>query len=346
MTADSRPVIGVVGNDVPRQIVLASGALPSRITGRWEAPADRVWVDLLGAADPVVATIAEELAATAVDGVVVSNDSEAHLRLFYVLRAMGAGVPLHLVDLPRRDSAGSRRFLRHQFAALARFCGGVTGRAVDARSLRDAAADEAVLGEELRRLRERRRANPPRCSGAGALEATLTAMRVPPRTAAEIVRATGGDEVPTRRRIHVTGSDHPDTRAYAALEAAGLTVVSEDHDTGDGAWLGASAAGESVDEVFDGLIDAHFARIPAATTGLSADRALTTRSLAAASGAEVAVSLIRDLDEAPLWDVADQRAALAADGIELHVLDHVAPGEIGDRASAMGAQLAAEAVSR
>lgn len=339
-------MIGIIGNDVPRQIVLASGALPYRITGLWEAPGDRVWCDLLGAADPVAATIAEELSSADVDGIVVSNDSEAHLRLFYVLRAAGSRVPLHLIDLPRRDSAGSRRFLRHQFVALARFCGEVTGRTPDAQSLHDAAAAEAALGEELERLRARRRAHPPRCSGAQALEATLAAMRVPPSVAADIIRAAGGEDVPTRRRIHMTGSNHPDARLYATLEAAGLIVVSEDHDTGDGAWLGVSAAGDSVEETVDRLIDAHFARIPAATTASSADRARTTRSLAAASGADVAVSLIRDLDESPLWDVVDQREALAADGVELHVADHLRPGEVIDRVSAMAAELSAGRASR
>lgn len=345
MTSDVAPVIGVVGNDVPRQIVLAAGARPHRLTGLWDAPADPQWVDLLGGTDPVAATIAEELAATPLDGLLVSNDSQAHLRLFYVLRATGPAVPVHLVDLPRRDSPGARRFLRHQFAALAGFCAEITGRAVDRESLAAAAAAEAALGGELDRLRERRRAEPPTCSGTDALRALLTAMRASPGEAIEAVRAAGrATDGTAGRRIHVTGSNHPDPRAYAALEAAGLVVVSEDHDTGDGAWLGVSATGASVDEVFERLIDAHFARIPAAATGLGSDRARTTRKLATDAGADVVVALIRDLDEAPLWDVADQREALADAGVQLHVEDHIRPGEVAARAAgaavAVGADVA------
>lgn len=309
----SAPVIGVVGNDVPRQLLLALGARPHRLTGSWNGDVEPAAQQLLGATDAVVARVLTEIraGALALDALVVCNDSQAHVRLFYVLRATAPELPLHLLDMPRQDSEPARRFARFQLETLAAFCSRATGKTADRASLTAAAAAESALGDALRRLRARRRADPPQCSGADALDAILDAARLAPSEAVDRVDAANTAVASSAIRVHVTGSSHPDSAFYRVLEQDGrCVVVSEDHDTGDAAWLGVTAPAETVPQALEGLIDAHFARVSTSATASSADRAAHTREVAGAAHADVVAAVIRELDEGPLWDLADQGVAL------------------------------------
>ena len=326
MTASSAvPVIAVIGNDLPRQLVLACGAVPHRLTGSWDGTVDAKAQELLGAADAVAVRILTELLAgrERMDALVVCNDSQAHLRLFYALRAIGWSTPVHLLDMPRADTAPARRFAAAQYRALISFCAGVTGKAPDGAILRTAGSEEHSLGDALGALRERRRAGA--CSGTESLEAVLAAGRLAPVEAGRLLDATGiGGAAGDGIRLHVTGSNHPDATAYRVLEQHGAVVVSEDHDTGDGAWLGHAVDSDDIDDVVTGLIDAHIDRIATSSTSSAAARAQLTATGAGVSGAAAVIALIRDLDEAPLWDLADQQEALAALGIPFVVRSRMA----------------------
>jgi hypothetical protein len=329
VTTARRPVIGIVGDDVPRQLVLAIGAIPHRLTGSWSAPVDDEARALLGACDVESARILTRLrsGAAGVDALIVCNDSQAHLRLFYALRATttATDAPVHLLDMPRADTVPARRFARFQLAGLAAFCVGATGgAALELSALRAAGEAERELGAALERMRERRRADPPGCTGAAALEACLAAARTDPADAVQRADAATSDVPPSAVRVHVTGSSHPDAALYRLLEQDGVVVVSEDHDTGDGAWLGAGVDGDSVAQIVERLIDAHFARVTGSATTPTALRAETTSEAAQRARADAVVALVRDLDEAPLWDLADQRAALA--GRPLLAETRVPPG--------------------
>lgn len=327
--ADERsenPVIAVIGNDVPRQLVLACGAVPHRLTGSWSGPIGAKARDLLGAADAVAARILADLleGGDRIDALIVCNDSQAYLRLFYALRAIGWDTPVHLLDMPRDDTPPARRFAGSQYRSLISFCASITARSPDVRSLRSAASQERSLGDALARLRERRRDG--RCAGAEALEAVLASGRVPPVDAVRLLDATGADEaVGTGIRLHVTGSNHPDATVYRRLEQHGVMIVSEDHDTGERAWLGHAMDADSIDDVIDGLIEIHLARIASSSTSSAAARAELTASIVGAARADAVVALIRDLDEAPLWDLADQAESLAALGIPFIVRSRIPP---------------------
>ncbi|MCK6066063.1 MULTISPECIES: 2-hydroxyacyl-CoA dehydratase family protein [Microbacterium] len=315
------PTIGIVGNDVPRQIVRAAGAAPQRLTGSWAGAVDRVAADHLGAVDRSAAVILTGLmgaATDALDALVVCNDSQANLRLFYVLRMLrGEGIPpVHLLDLPRQDTPATRRFARVQLAALTAFCERVSGRTADAAAWRDAAAEERAVGAAVSRLQARRRAQPPEVGGTTALTALLAAASAPPAAAVELLDAAAEPRA-GGLRVHVTGSNHPDPSVYAALEASGATIVSDDHDTGDLSWLGAGVDAADADAVYAGLIDAHFARTSGSAVATIAERAATTRAIAVAAQADVVLALIRRGDEAPLWDLAAAADALADTGIAL-----------------------------
>lgn len=336
-------VIGVIGNDVPRQLLLAAGARPYRLTGSWDAEIHAEASELLGAADAVTARILSELRAQRedLDALVICNDSQSHLRLFYALRATGSDLPLHLLDVPEGGSTAVRKFAEGQYRALIDFCGRITGRRPDAQSLRAAAAVEQALGRALARLREARRATPPTCSGSRALEIYLAASRLHPVDA--VVEADAAHGAPTPGvRVHMTGSSHPDPSVYRELEERGCAIVGEDHDTGDNAWLGQAFVADRVDEVIAGLVEAHFARVSASSGAFSAERAELTATMAMDEHADIVAAFVRELDEAPLWDLSDQIAALGAHQISLLSRTRIRPGAQRSAARELAAEITGE----
>lgn len=321
-------VIGIIGNDVPRQLLLAAGALPYRLTGSWVAEIDAEASELLGAADAVTVRILSELRAQRedLDALVICNDSQSHLRLFYALRATGSDLPLHLLDVPEGDSTAVRRFAEEQYRALIDFCARITGRMPDAQSLRAAADVEQALGRALARLRDARHATPPTCSGSRALEIYLAASRLHPVDAVVEADAARGGELTPGVRVHMTGSSHPDPSVYRELEEQGCAIVGEDHDTGDHAWLGQAFLADSVDEVIAGLVDSHNARVSASSSAFSAERAELTATMAVDERADIVAAFVRELDEAPLWDLPDQITALGVHRLALLSRTRIRPG--------------------
>lgn len=340
------PLIGIVGNDVPRQLVLATGTLPHRITGSWTGGISAEASELLGAADAVTARILTELLESTgeFDGLVICNDDQSHLRLFYALRATGFPLPLLLIDFPAGRSAPAQRFAEVQYRALADFCGRLSGRRADAGTLAAAADDERALGRALGRLRDARRALPSRCSGTRALELLLAASRSHPSDAVALIDAAiddGPDAAATGIRVHMTGSSHPDPLIYRALEAHGCVVVGEDHDTGDLAWLGDAVDAGSLDAAITALVQARFARVSASPGAYSSDRAALTAAMASDARADAVVAFIRELDEAPLWDLPDQAEALRAQNLRFEV-----SARVGAADSDSTARELAEALTR
>lgn len=341
--------IGIIGNDVPRQLVLAAGGIPIRITGSWDGPLGERASALLGTVDPVVAGILTELLAgrhSDLDGLVVCNDTQSHLRLFYVLRMLPApALPVHLLDLPRFDSPAARRFAAHQLEDLTAFCAARSGILPTPAGLRAAAAAEAGVGSAMQRLRARRRARSP-VRGAAALAAMISAGRAPSSAdAVDVLDAAAGPAAPEAVRVHVTGSAHPDASVYAELEERDMVVVSDDHETGDEMLMGAVVDSDDLDEVYERLADQHFARTGGSASASIRARAELTRTRARQAGAQAVISLIRKGDDAPAWDVAALREALAADGIPVVSRQWIPRGQAGAAAADAAAQLHSERVA-
>lgn len=341
------PRVGVVGADVPRQLVLASGATPVRIPGSWSGPVSSEASELPGAVDVVAARILDTLLSGAHDdlaGLVVCNDSVADLRVFYVLRILAdrgrVPFPVHLLDAPRGGGGPRDRFVRRQYERLLSFCASVTGRAADARSLREAADRESELGRALGRLRQRRRAGA--CTGVAALEAYRAAATLPPEDAIDAADDRGdwtGAGPGTRGTpVLVTGSSHPDPSVYAAIEAVGLRVIGEDHDAGDAAWIGDAVAADDVGGAIAALARRHAARPPLAARSRTAERVAALDGLLRDTRAAAVIALVRDLDDAPAWDLAGQRTLTTRHGVPLVERTRIAP----DAAAGVAAEAAGE----
>ena len=344
MTSDE--AVGIVGNDVPRQLVLAAGMIPRRLTGSWNGDVGDRAAELLGSVDAVAARILTGILGRteSLSAIIVCNDSQAHLRLFYVLRMLRTEgfPPVHLVDLPRRDSPAARRFATIQLQQLAGFLSEVCGHALDSTGLRTAAHAEIRLADAVARLRQRRRSVPSSVLGGTALRALSAVMSRQVDDAVAIVDSARDEPRPSAQRVHLTGSAHPDASLYDALEMTGMVVVSDDHDTADLAWVGAAVVADGLEEVCAGLAALHFSRDPASAVGLVSERAAASLARAVHARADVAVSLLRPFDDAPLWDAAETRAALATVGIPFVLHSRVDGADASTLAQAIASDINSE----
>ncbi|WP_448003341.1 2-hydroxyacyl-CoA dehydratase [Agromyces bauzanensis] len=341
------PRIGVIGADVPRQLVLAAGATPMRIFGSWSTPYSSEASELLGAVDAVAPRILDEVLSGAHDdvaGLIVCNDSAADLRIFYVLRILSergrVPFPVHLLDAPRGGGAPRDRFVRRQYDRLVSFCESLTGERIDAAGLQRAARRERELGRALTALRARRRAR--ECSGAAALAAYLAAATLPPEHATAIVDDAA--EAQHGEPVFVTGSAHPEASVYRVIEAAGLVVVGEDHDTGDAAWIGDAVDGDDLDEAIARLARRHAARPPLAARSSTRERAAELERRLTETDASGVLALVRELDDGPVWDLPGQRLVVEHCGLPFASRARIAPEaallEAEEAASVLAGELA------
>ncbi|WP_328398300.1 2-hydroxyacyl-CoA dehydratase family protein [Nocardia sp. NBC_00416] len=312
-TTSDGPVIGVVGGDVPLEIIESCGARAYRLSAV-DRPADATAVGLLGGAvDAAAHSILEQILAGDFDflrGLVISRDSQASLRLFYVLRALAAQgrdlPPIHLVDIQhlRRDS--TERYNRSRLAKFGATVAQWTGRPYTIESLRTAGAARTLLAHSLRQLRERRCAADPTVSGATALRLYALSQTAPPEEAVALIDSVLADPEPmtNRLRVFLTGSTHDHDGDYVALESMGCQVVGEDHSWGD-PFVDFWTELEDIPDLdaAHAAIASHrlYAGAMAQTSGLS-ERARYTAACARRARADVVLSLVRRNDPAPGWD--------------------------------------------
>ncbi|MFF2824185.1 2-hydroxyacyl-CoA dehydratase [Arthrobacter koreensis] len=318
---DPAPQIGIIGADAPRQILLSAGATPVRLFGAWFGDISREAAELLGAADAVAARVLDGVLSGMHDGLaalVVCNDSAANLRVYYVLRLLAERgripYPVQLLDTPRGGGPHVNLFVARQYERLAGFVSACTGQVLDADALAAAAAREKSLAAEIGRVRDLRGSGA--LSGSSALRCYAAAAQLAPEQALTAIDAICGVEVPpeTMLRVFMTGSSHPDTTVYEALEQAGIAIVGEDHDAGDAAWIGQTVDAASPGEAFRALAELHAQRPPSASRSLTSERTEHLLAEVRRTRAAGVVALVRDLDDGPVWDLPGQREALAASG--------------------------------
>ena len=235
----------------PRELVAAAGMLPVRLSPRRLAR-DGAPVDSAAAAGltrelpPELARVVAALLTGAldwVDALLIGRDSEAHTKLFYVLRELrrsGAAPglpPVAFFDLLRScpdqrplqpaAGAGTGRRPSHQLG----------GQPVTPASLAVAVSESAATAAALRALAALRTTPLPRVAGGDAVAAASAPPRCcPARSSARSSRPSGS--WPKRRRpplarVFLTGSGQDDLSVYETLEQQGLAVVGEDRGWGD-----------------------------------------------------------------------------------------------------------------
>jgi benzoyl-CoA reductase/2-hydroxyglutaryl-CoA dehydratase subunit BcrC/BadD/HgdB len=159
------------------------------------------------------------------------------------------------------------------------------------------------------------KAEPPRLSGVEALQVIAAGQFLPiatanALTAAALEEASARDGRPGQR-VFVGGSPQDNTQLYETIEAQGATVVGEDHN-----W-GSRYAEHLVDEslgAIEGIAERYHKKPAGVQYPLSAAVDACKRR-AEACGAQAAVFSVYAHDDHQLWDIPDERNALADAGI-------------------------------
>lgn len=314
---DSERRVGVIGADVPVELVAACGWRPVRLAGAPGIATPDGSRFIGGGADGDVRSMFQQLldgGYGAMTQLIVAHDFEGLARLYYALRALRLQRPdrttafpapifFDLLHMPWRSTGLYNRTRARQ---LRERLGGCSDDA-----LREAIAGRNAVRRRLHALRKHRRAA--RISGVDALKVIGASAVLPPSEAAirlDTLLATLDAQPPLPgTRIFLTGSahDHPDH--YAAIEAAGAIIVGEDHDWGD---RGQEApVAEDAADPLDALVDRYHFGTPASAKFSIAERASYTARSARESGADAVIAFVRKEDPAPRWDVPDQQAAVA-----------------------------------
>ncbi|MBZ6259650.1 2-hydroxyacyl-CoA dehydratase family protein [Streptomyces olivaceus] len=338
-------VIGYVGADVPVEYITAAGLLPLRLSGTPGAPSAAGDRFLGTGLDPAARSVLTRLLDGdfgPLDGVVVSRDCEASLRLFYALRELRrvdpalALPPVHLVDVLHLPHRTTTRYVRARLGQLRATVETWAGRSIGDSALADAITVHDRLRELLTRAAVLRRSHPARLTGTQALTvvAATTALPVDRATALLEALLAEAERLPEHEglRVFLTGSPHDTDHVYTALEDSGLLVVGEDHDWGDLLSLRRTAAPTEA-----ALAERYQYNGPAAPRASIRARAAHTRRAARECGAQALVSYARIRDDAPGWDYPAQREATGLPSVRLSRQPY---GALGDEAAEALAALA------
>jgi len=327
-------VVGWWGEDVPEELLVAAGCLPVRIRGMRDSGgsgfpmADKY---LERGFDVLVRARFERLAGgecANLDRVVLSNSSDAIVRVFYYLRAIRTMEPdvrvpePYFYDFMHSRSRMAALYNRERLRELKRAVESWTGRGV---TFDDLSRAVAVCNENrrlLKKLAEWRTADPPRIGGATALCVIGAAAAMPKEEHSRLLRVVL-EEAPSFPplsgvRVFVTGSAHDDPDVYELIESCGAVVVGEDHETGNRYFGGLVA--EDADPV-DAIVDRYHLRSPESARATVSERVAALAGQVRRCRAQAVIAYIHAADDAPSWDAPEQAKALASAGVPMLVLD-------------------------
>jgi benzoyl-CoA reductase/2-hydroxyglutaryl-CoA dehydratase subunit BcrC/BadD/HgdB len=322
-----RPVVGIIGFDVPHELVVAAGMVPVRL--RADPGVDpQGFGDLSAMAlDPIATCHLVRLLRgdfDCLDRLILSHDRGPDAKLFFVLRELRrlGELPdrpsvafLDIRHLPNRTTA---EYNRTRIGGLAAELQEWAGRPVSRSDLVEATALCNANRRLLKSFQALRTGARPRFSGVDSLAAIGAALVMDKgEFQATMSRLLAGAEDRSGIagvRMFASGSSAEDAGLYRAIESAGALVVGEDHDFGDRSF---EQIVVETDDPLDGIAHAYGGGAPAASWGAIAARAEYTARCAGRSGAEAVLSVLFDHDAALGWDRSAARRALAEVGIPL-----------------------------
>ncbi|WP_249018679.1 2-hydroxyacyl-CoA dehydratase family protein [Conexibacter sp. S30A1] len=324
-------VVGIFGRYAPRELVTAVGMLPVPLDpvglvgadGRSDSAAPPgLRGELSSDAFGLVAALLDGRLGW-IDALLIGRDSEAHTKLFYVLREMAADAefgallpPLAFSDvlrLPLRTSAVYNRIrLRELAAVLAQWA----EREFDPVAVRQAITEDVLITHQLRSLRRLRAEG--RITATEALIADVGVRTLPGADARSALAAMlaarsrpaeGHPPALPGPCVFITGSG-PVTQVYSVLEESGLVLVGDDHESdGEPPGPDGEPAGLSSRDPIDWLADhCQFSTIGAARAGLDRVRHVARR--VTETHAAGVLQLILPEDEASGWELAELVALL------------------------------------
>jgi hypothetical protein len=230
IAASGERVVGYVGNDVPVELILASGAVPVRLRGSPKVSKSRAEDFVESSFSPELGVIAEQWLGGALDhlhSVIFARSDDSGQRLYYYLcelqrRGLCAGPRPLLFDVAGLARGASAEHTLESTRILASQLGVSTGSVTSAR--------ERVRQREnlLHSVRAQRLLPSPLAgSTAWAVEyAAACDWRPHFDEAAHRWLATIAP-LPSPRRVLLAGDPPPDDQLHIAVEAVGATIVAE-----------------------------------------------------------------------------------------------------------------------
>jgi hypothetical protein len=313
--------VGYVGGEVPVELIIAGGAFALRLP--CEVPAETALADryLEPSFAPEVRSIAQQYLEGAFDflqAIVLPRANDSAQRLYYYLCELrgdrNAGPDLLIFDLAKIPRETSRAYSGAAAERLGAQLGADAAglpRAIEARNRRrdlyarvaERRRTAAVRGSRIERLT--RAAD--RCAAAAfddALDAWLDGVAPGP--------AGPYQEAP---RLVLAGSAPPDERLHLAVEAAGGNVVAE---WGEHAACAVAQPPVAVAGAFDAIGDHYHALRTGTRAFVDSARGLT--ALAGAVQAHGVIIWLVEQEDAHIWELPAQTAALSAAGVPVLAL--------------------------
>jgi len=238
------PVIGYVGNTVPVELIVASGAFALQVTGCGGAtPLADEWLE--GFFDPDVRAICEQALRGELSflrALIVPRSTEPYHKLYLSLREIerlghAPQLPnLLLYDLPHTQSELLQRYGLARTQDLAMALGQLTGTRPDETRLRAAILSVNASRSAQQQLQQMRQAQP--CGWRGELAQVLNgaARFIEPQRYAELLPAAlltqPSHAAAQGPRLLVKGVPLDHAELHRLVDSAGAVVVAEDDSWG------------------------------------------------------------------------------------------------------------------
>ena len=327
-----RKKIGYLGNDVPVELLIAAGCLPITIRGQKEKDPSIAEQYLESGFDPRVKMQMGQI----VDGeydyldhLIVSNSSDAIVRVYYYLRALkkvelNVNFPeLYFYDFLHTKLRSSSLYNLNRTYELVEILEKWCGRSIRSEDL----ASAIELCNETRRLIQRfselRGPNTSYITGVQSLQMMTTAHLIP-RDEYNYLLKTFLDDAKRLEpleglRIFVTGSTHEHTEFYELVESHGGIIVGEDHDMSIRNFEGEI---DTNSEPIEAIIDYyHLQRSLPSSQSTVSERVHSLARSVSVTNSEGVIFFIHHADDAPSWDFPEQKKALESMGIPVLLID-------------------------
>ncbi len=257
--ASDRPVIGYFCHYVPRELLLAAGALPLRLRGAGSEDSSLGDAFLSGRVCTYVRhvmTLAMEGFYDFLDGEISTNTCD-HVRRCADLFRKKTGVPFHgFISVPRTPRETLYGYYLSELRKLQAGLEAHFGVTVGPGELREAIRAMNGVRRRLREVDRLRRLDRPKCTGAEALAVHIAAQTLPPeaftdladRLLGALAERPGLDS--SRGRLVLVGAEMDEPAYVEAIESQGALVVA------DTLCFGARSALDPIDEEAEDPLDA------------------------------------------------------------------------------------------
>lgn len=324
-------IVGCLGSDVPEELLIAFGFLPVRIFGSPNVHSALAEDYLENGFDPLIRAQFTRIIDGSyqyLDHLIISNSSDAVIRVYYYLRALNhMENELHVPDLYFFDFLHTRfrisaLYNRHRTEELISELENWSGRSLNESELRRSINVCNENRKLLQKLSTFRHAENVRVSGSQALKIIGSSMLMEKEKHNGLLSSLleRVEEFPAFSgiKIFVTGSMQDHSEFYELVESCGAVIVGEDHDFGLRHYIGEV---DTSADLIDGIVDRYHMRYLPSSQSTVTERVKTLIENVTAVGSEGVIFFIHQADDAPSWDYPEQMKALRELGIPSLLID-------------------------